>query len=170
MNTERIHIVARNYNFLRIMENMSYMSSEYSFIKDNLDKCLSQNILSDHAAHDPFWMAHGILMLPLSEEDLIYTEVCILCPTLTWDKEDGKEKSRWNFGFKKALLPEGWSLRRALLQNDDCECGRNMHKRSSTFGVYDECSHLVHTLDYLEDSAISNPKSFLDIIPNIDEK
>ncbi|ARF11846.1 hypothetical protein Klosneuvirus_2_282 [Klosneuvirus KNV1] len=130
-----VRMQASCFNFLSLMSELGY-GSKADFIKDKMEDCLKNNIISKTASEDSVWTEHQILI-----ED--QNQVTPINPHRRLRYDDPTPQTQyWEFGFKKVKLPEGWRLEKG------CGCGRNMDP--SNFSIINANNKTVKTLSYFD--------------------
>jgi hypothetical protein len=159
LDSSNLYSFARTHHFMLILQRLCY-GTNLDFIKDVMDDCLLNNIISEEATHDPIWTEHKIEII-----DTDKIEKHILPSILEYsddndlsNKHKGKEKVYWDINLKKVNLPIGWTIKRG------CSCGHNINQ--SSFMLINDKNELIKDLCFFNKiDTNTNPLNlFMDLL------
>ena len=159
-NMDELLAYAAAFNFLTSMEALSY-GTKGDFIKDNMQKCITNGIITKECNEDPVWTEHGIQIEDVPDNLKSCTEVRSF--KLYYNDDPNKPPpSYWKFEFKHVVLPENWRLEMG------CGCDRNI--RPGCFSIYNDKDEIIKTLTYFIELDEDDSKSGMERIMDLDEK
>jgi hypothetical protein len=178
-NNYNLMLFARNYNFFRIMAKITY-GTKADFIKDTMDNCLDNNIISIDCSDDPVWSDNNIKIIESGDVVMdnpyktyfYYEDGGGNKTKQLWnskktvmkgdednedDEDDAKRKllQKYEFEFKKVILPDGWKMKK------NCGCGRNL-SNVSVFTIFDENDKIIKSLSYFPNYDITKESFGMD--------